>query len=483
MLEIGAKKHIVTQNIQVLGHMGKVSVFKKVTAFALVLFILVTALPSFAVSQTSPQTNSVPGETVAQREARLRAELEKVEAEQRENEASLRQAQSQTASIARDISILNAKIKQAQLNIKAKNIQIESLTRDISTKDKHIKSLIEDINASKDSLAQLIRKTREADDISLPEMILSSNTLAGTLLDVDEYHSVQTALKDTFAELRDTKSQTEDEKIALNKRRNQELDAKAEIEKEQRSIQALEKDKQLYLTFSKNAEKGYQGLIAMKQAKAAEIRAALFALRDAAAIPFDKALKYATEASKNTGVRPAFLLAVLTQESNHGQNVGSCYLTDTTTGEGRSARTGNAIKNVMKPSRDVAPFISITKSLGMDYTKTLVSCPFTIGYGGAMGPAQFIPSTWILFKNRIAKVVGKNEPNPWDPRDAFVASSIYLSDLGAVANSYTAERNAACRYYSGRNCDTKSGNAFYGNQVMVKAQNIQENMINPLQGF
>lgn len=440
------------------------------------LFILTPAV-------TMAQTSSTVSETVTQREARLRAELEKVEAEQRENETSLRQAQSQTASIARDISILNAKIKQAQLNIKAKNLQIESLTRDISTKDKHIKSLIDDINTSKDSLAQLIRKTREADDTSLPEIILSGKTLAGALLEVDEYHSVQVALKETFAELRDTKAQTEDEKTALSKRRNQELDAKAEIEKEQRSIQALEKDKQLYLTFSKNAEKGYQNLISMKQAKAAEIRAALFALRDAAAIPFDKALMYATEASKNTGVRPAFLLAILTQESNLGQNVGSCYLTDTTTGEGRSARTGNVIKNVMKPGRDVAPFISITKSLGMDYTKTLVSCPFTIGYGGAMGPAQFIPSTWVLFKERIAKIVGKSVPNPWEARDAFAASSIYLSDLGATANSYTAERNAACRYYSGRNCDTKSGNAFYGNQVMVKAQNIQENMINPLQGF
>lgn len=422
-------------------------------------------------------------ETIEQREARLKAELAAVEAEQRANEALLVQTQSQTASLSRDVAILNAKIKQSQLNIKAKNLQIESLTKDIGTKDKHIKSLVEDIDSSRESLAQIIRKTRESDDVTLPEALLSQRSLAGMVEDVDSYNAIQAALKNTFAELRDTKAQTEDEKATLNKRRNQEFDARAAIEADQKKIQALEKEKQLYLSYSKSAEKGYESLIELKRAKAADIRAQLFSLRDAAAIPFDKALKYATEASKNTGVRPAFLLAVLTQESNLGKNVGSCYLTNTLTGEGVSARTGNQIKNVMKPSRDVEPFIAITKSLGLDYTKTLVSCPFTIGYGGAMGPAQFIPSTWNLFKERIAKVVGKKIPSPWEAPDAFAASSIYLSDLGAISGSFTAERNAACRYYSGRVCDSKSGNAFYGDQVMAKAQNIQVNMIDPLQGF
>lgn len=457
--------------------------FKQAGILTVYILVLCTvySIPTVVSAADTPATSV--SETIAQREARLKAELAQVEAEQRANEALLAKTQSQSASITRDIAILNAKIKQAQLNIKAKNLQIESLTKDIGTKDKHIQSLVADINSSKESLAQLIRKTREADDVSLPEILLSQSTLAIMVEDIDSYHSVQVALKDTFAELRDTKVQTEDEKTALNKRRNQELDARAEIENDKKSIESLEKEKQLYLGYSKSAEKGYQSLIELKRAKAADIRAQLFSLRDAAAIPFDKALKYASEASKNTGVRPAFLLAVLTQESNLGKNVGSCYLTNTTTGEGASARTGNLIKNVMKPTRDIEPFIAITKSLGLDYTKTLVSCPFTVGYGGAMGPAQFIPSTWNLFKDRIAKVVGKAIPSPWEARDAFAASSIYLGDLGAISGSYTAERNAACRYYSGRACDTKSGNAFYGDQVMAKAQNIQVNMIDPLQGF
>ena len=67
--------------------------------------------------------------------------------------------------------------------------------------------------------------------------------------------------------------------------------------------------------------------------------------------------------------------------------------------------------------------------------------------------------------------------NPWDPAHAFTATAIYLSDLGASGGGYTAERNAACRYYSGRKCDNaRPVNTFYGNQVLQKAESIQDNI-------
>jgi hypothetical protein len=100
-----------------------------------------------------------------------------------------------------------------------------------------------------------------------------------------------------------------------------------------------------------------------------------------------------------------------------------------------------------------------------------------------MGPAQFIASTWMLFKDKIARAANVTNPNPWNPEHAFIASAIYLSELGARSGSYTAEKNAACRYYSGKACSTGNINNTYGTQVMTKADNIQRTMINPLQGL
>jgi membrane-bound lytic murein transglycosylase B len=136
----------------------------------------------------------------------------------------------------------------------------------------------------------------------------------------------------------------------------------------------------------------------------------------------------------------------------------------------------------MSPSRDTGPFQSIVSALGLDPYKTVVSCPQSVGWGGAMGPAQFIPSTWELFASRIANALNETSTNPWNPQDAFMASSLYLTDLGAINGSYTGEKNAACKYYSGRSCSSSSLVNSYGLQVLAKASDIQLS-INFLQGL
>ncbi len=424
-------------------------------------------------------------ETAAQKESRLQAELAQVLKEQEETEKILASAQNQSASLKRDILILDTKIKSAQLNIKAKNLLIESLGKDITKKQEQILSLEERISRGRETLSQIMRKTNEIDSLSIPEFILEKEDLTTVLSDIDKFESIRESLKITFEQIRSDKTQTETEKDVLDKRKNKEMDARATIESEKKNIQNDEIEKQKLLTESKGNEKAYSQILADKKIKAAQIRSALFSLRDAAAIPFEKALQYANIASKSTGVRPAFLLAILTQESALGKNVGSCYLSDINTGYGVSVKSGTIFPNVMKPGRDTTPFVSITKSLGMDPMKTLVSCPILSagGYGGAMGPAQFIASTWMLFNSRLAKVLNTPIPNPWSPQDAFMASAMFLSDLGAYSGSYTGERNAACKYYSGKACSTKSVNNAYGTQVMSKAAIIQQTMIDPLQGL
>jgi len=183
--------------------------------------------------------------------------------------------------------------------------------------------------------------------------------------------------------------------------------------------------------------------------KAADIRARIFELIGVPKAPtFGEAYEIAKYVESITGVRPAFLLAVLTQESNIGKNVGQCYLKNPSTGEGEVISTGRKLSRVMKPSRDVGPFLEITKELGRDPYTTPVSCPMSYGYGGAMGPAQFIPSTWMLYRDRLKAITGK-PGDPWDIKDAFLASALYLSDFGAAKQTYNGEFNAALSYFAG----------------------------------
>jgi len=139
---------------------------------------------------------------------------------------------------------------------------------------------------------------------------------------------------------------------------------------------------------------------------------------------------------------------------------------------GVGKNTGQVFYNVMNPTRDIPVFLSMTVDLGFNAYQTAVSCPIAgvKGYGGAMGPAQFIPSTWKLFADRLKSILGY-VANPWSPKDAFMASGMYLSDLGAVGNSASAQSRAACKYYGsgGSSCS-------YSRSVMKLKSKIQSDI-------
>lgn len=449
-----------------------------------ILFLIGTLILMLGIFSVFNFVRAQGADEVEQQKAELEAELAELEKEIAEKEAVLAGQKEKSSSLQRDVSILKNKIGKAKLEIKSHNIVIKKLSGEITQKKQTITALTEKMEREKESLGQLIRKRNEIDQLSIVHLILSTKSLSNFYIDVDAFTSIKAAVKDSVDEIKGTRAITEVEKEKLTEKKNEETDAKVELERQKRLVEKNEKEKKTLLNISKNKEDGYKKVIADREKKAAEIRSALFALRDTAAIPFGKALEYANLASAKTGVRPAFILAILKQESNIGENIGSCYLRDTKTGDGVGKNTGRFIKRIMKPTRDVKPFLRITKALGLDPFNTAVSCPWTIGYGGAMGPSQFIPSTWEMFQSKIAAAVGVGFPSPWDPKHAITATAIFLDELGADKGGFTAEREAACRYYSGRGCmDPKVKNLFYGNAVMEHAKDIQENMIDPLLGL
>jgi membrane-bound lytic murein transglycosylase B len=227
---------------------------------------------------------------------------------------------------------------------------------------------------------------------------------------------------------------------------------------------------------AKGQEATYQKVIADKQKTAAQIKSALFGLRDGGAIPFGTAYQYAKDASAKTGVSPALILAVLRQETNLGANVGKCLLTNSPNkGNGIIKTSGTPVTRVMKPDRDVDPFMQITSELGIDPASQVVSCPQTSGYGGAMGPAQFIPSTWLLYKDRLTASTGDSPPNPWQPRVAIFAVGMLMADNGADQGTRDSERRAALRYFAGANWN-KASYAFYGDGVMGFRDDYQQDI-------
>lgn len=414
-----------------------------------VLFGVSVLAPHFSSAQSSACNDDVAGKT----EAQLQADLARCNEEIKQWQGILNGTRDRVSSIDGEVQSLNAKIKAAESTIKSKNIAISQLSQDIDTRSERITTLEDRIEEGRQSLAQLIRRTHEIDEYSLPEVVLASESISDFFLDLDAFNSVQQSLKEHFFAVRQQIAETADERTRLGLIQDKERDAKYEVEQQKKKVSQTEAQQRELLAATKKEAKTYEEIVADRQAKASQINAALFRLRgvDGGGIPFSEALTYAKEAQAQTGVRAAFILGILRQESNLGVNVGQCLLVDPDTGAGKGKNTGTPFANVMKPDRDVPYFLDLTSRLGRDPYSTAVSCPQSVGYGGAMGPTQFIPSTWRAYEGRIAAAFGISVGDPWNPEHAIMATGLFLQDLGAGRGGYSAEREAAGRYYAGGN--------------------------------
>lgn len=422
----------------------------------------------FVVSAQAQESES---QARQERRQQLRSELETIQSEIDQQEQRLQQQRQERRSLERDVSILESEIEKAQLEVRKKDIKLDNLTDQIGSKEEQIQNLQNRSERLRESLAELVRRRARVADVSLVSMAFSNESLSQFFEDIDNAQSINSSMQTKFAELRDTRSSVRDQKTNLANRKSEVASVRQSLAAEKRTIEKKESEKEELLAVARSEERTYQDVLDEKQQRAQQIRNELFALRDTSAIPFGQALEYARDVSDTTGVRPALLLAILRQESNLGENVGTCNRPQDP--------PSKSWRNIMKPSRDIQPYKRIISKLGLDPDTQPLSCPYGNGWGGAMGPSQFIPSTWALYEDRIANAVGVETPNPWEPRHAFTATGIYLKDLGASSGTYSAERRAALKYYSGSNWQSPSV-AFYGNQVMQKAQSIKENMIDPI---
>lgn len=383
----------------------------------------------------------------------------------------LTKTSAQKSTLQSTISKLKTKIESLQADISQGTIMVNDLNLQISDTQTSIDKTTQQIQDSQNQIATILQSVYEEDQKPSFVILLEGNfsDFFSNLAYLDDLNSQVNNLLDNTKILK-SYLQGQQVKMSDNVDQLQKTIALQTAQKQENQQSQQEQSKYLQLT-----EAQYEQQLADKQdaeAKAAKIKSMLFQMVGVSQVPtFGDALQVAQAVSLLVPIRPAFLLAIISQESAIGQNVGQCELTDPSTGNGKKISTGAAAIRVMKPGRDTDPFIQITTALGRNPYSTPVSCwiPAYVrgapsGWGGAMGPAQFIASTWELFAARLQALLGQTA-DPWGVKDSFTAAALYLSDLGASAQTTSTESHAASKYYG--------GSSAYANSVMYKASCIQ----------
>lgn len=397
----------------------------------------------------------------AQRQA-LEAQLSQIEKEISDREAAIEQYRAQGKTLQSEIKRLEGQISKLNLQIRDIDLNLQQLDQEINQTQDQINQTQDQIDQNKVSIAAILQTVYENDKTGLVEVLLKHPNLSDFFSDLNNLVTVQSSLRDVLNKSVQLKEDltNQQQTLALERSDNQSL--KDYEDAQRQSIQQVQQQKSDLFQETKGKESAYQKIVQEQKKTAAQIRMQIFQLLGGGQLEFGDAYKLAKVAGDATGVRPALILAILDRESALGQNVGKCDY-----------------ESAMNPSRDVPAFLSIAQSLGLqnelNQGTLKVSCPNRDGlYGGAMGPAQFLPSTWLLYSDRIAAISGHNPPSPWSNADAFVATALYLKDVGADSTSISQERIAAAKYYAGTRWRRFVWT--YGDRVVSQAQQFESDI-------
>ncbi len=439
--------------------------YKKTVRFP-VKPIITAALPiiiaaSFILgSATAPTSGGAQAAgTNTEREV-LEAQLAEYEKQIAETEATITEYKKQGNSLSLEVKRLEAQVSKLSLQIRSITLNLSKLDKQIGETQSQIRQTQSEIETNKQNLAKLLQTIYETGNRSMVEVVLDNPDISEFFADVSGLIMVQDNMRIALQKIMDSREKLMDQKETLSLERS-DIQALKDYQDQQRmSIQKTQQEKNDLLKVTKGKESEYKKILEEKKKTAAEIRKQIFQFLGGGELDFEKAYELAKYAEKATGVRAALILAVLDRESALGKNVGQCDY-----------------RTAMHPRRDIPIFLEIIEELGL--TKNLesgilkVSCANADGaYGGAMGPAQFIPSTWNGYSTKISSITGSRPANPWDNRDAFVATGLYLKDAGAATN----ERIAAAKYYCGGNWNRYVCTNVYGKKVVEQAERFQDDI-------
>ncbi len=360
-------------------------------------------------------------------------------------------------SLSNDIEILEADIKKIELQIQETSLQISLLEEEIAKKEIEIGKAQKQIEAKKEMLSKFLQELYEKGNGETTEIIFGQQSFSEYFSKVESLESFENQVKEAHDQLEILRKALKREKENLIERKIEKENIKGIQRDQERSLENEKQMETLLISQIRNEKMALEKNMEKVRAELNELQSL------GEPINLEEAVKAAKYASNLTGVAPEFLLGVLRVESGLGTNVG-----------------GGRYKTDMNPAQ-WDTFKSICKELGIDPEKTPVSRRACYnrdssdgcgGWGGAMGPAQFMPSTWMGYKSKIESVTGSKPANPWDIKDSLVAMGLKLGSVeGVTKGDRGAWAKAAGMYLAGSNWERYS---WYSDRVLHYADGFKK---------
>ncbi|MFB6212703.1 MAG: lytic murein transglycosylase [Candidatus Magasanikbacteria bacterium] len=446
---------------------------------------------STTTQKKAQQATSTADQLTKGQRAKLEQKLTQLEQKINTQQKRIQNIAQKERSLQNEISRLRARINKMNLKIEAVNVTLQKLNQDIYKTQQKINRTQNKIEEHKNALGRSIETLYQIENQSFLAILLKNKEISDFFRKINEMLMLQNNLQSSLNKVVKLKDKLLKQKRELRLEKQDVKNLKRIRKNQKQELAVAKKQKRQLLQATESKKYQYRKRLQKTKQTAAEIRKQIFKLVGGGELTFEKAYKYAKLAESATGVRAPLIMAILARESRLGENVGQCNY-----------------KNAMHPERDIPVFRAILDNLNIQPNSTVaqVSCPITKhgSYGGAMGPAQFIPSTWAIYggfekvngewkyikrEDEIRQLTGGDDPsNPWNNTDAFIATALYIKkllkspDCQNYAQEYShvlskrklRERCAATKYYAGNRWWTYR--FWYGDAVLTKAKEIKEDI-------
>lgn len=399
--------------------------------------VLVMAADDGDIDKKDDESGDEELEKLEKNQAKIKdnqAELDELDKKIKELSRQHESAADEAELAADRVAYVSQELDAAELQYEQTLLNISVVDKDIDELEYRVEGLRGEMKETKAYLKKVLQELYKKERLSLLDVLLGSVNLGTLINERKAYQELQERVLMYVRELRVKERKVKDRLVELDNRQEQ-LQQMREVQAYQQADLAEKREEKNELLQLKQKEQArYARKISEAKEARAEVEKEIFSLRNLGVeLKLDDAYQAARYASSLTGVRPSLLLGIVKVETNVGKTLGSGTFPDD-----------------MHPASREA-FLRLMKKLGRDPYNTPISRrPASYkGWGGAIGPGQFLPDTWERIAVRVGALMNKETPDPFELADSLVGVGIMLADRGA--GDPAREMEAIARYLAGPN--------------------------------
>lgn len=374
-------------------------------------------------------------------------------------------------SLEQELKSLDSDIENAEQELSSTNAQISGVQSELKDTREYINKLESIITEQRVLMEKYINALYTEPNPSLFQLFLTEAQLSDIMGSVKQTEAMQESITETIRIIESKEEEIRQEKKHLFDKEEELLSLRKLQEDQKRILVSKQKDKEYLLEETKGEQEVFTSMLTESRESRSQLLQDIELLGGGdtnGSLTPERAYHLAILNAErlDNAVRPEYLVGVMIVESRLGANVGNTYYKDAL------SRCANRPDNNTRINyiRQEEAFEQLVNKLGYGLNQPVSPCPHPqyTGTGGAMGPAQIMPTTWLSYESKLEKLKG-DTVDPWNSEDAMLAiGHILLGKVGgqSIAGDESLERKAAMGYLGG------GSHGWYADKVMREAERI-----------